>query len=119
MCVNPCCSPQGCRRRESLGAAVFVEVGPGGGLMAAVEQSLTNPTSEPAAAVTALVKDRAEVDSLLSALGRLFSVGVPVDWVGALSGSGGRRVALPTYGFVRRRFWLGAGESGGAEASAP
>ena len=113
---QPVLFAKGVQTTESLGAAVFVEVGPGGGLMAAVEQSLTNPTSEPAAAVTTLVKDRAEVDSLLSALGRLFSVGVPVNWVGALSDSGGRRVALPTYGFVRRRFWLGAGESGGPEA---
>ena len=114
---QPVLFAKGVQTVESLGAAVFVEVGPGGGLMAAVEQSLTNLTTEHAAAVVTLAKDRAEVDSLLTALGRLFTVGVPVDWVETLSGLGARRVELPTYGFVRRRFWLGAGESGGPEAT--
>ncbi|MGO9158225.1 type I polyketide synthase [Mycobacterium sp.] len=114
---QPVLFAKGVQTVESLGATVFVEVGPGGGLMAAVEQSLANPTTEHAAAVLTLAKDRAEVDSLLTALGRLFTVGVPVDWVGALSGLNARRVELPTYGFVRRRVWLGAGESGGPEAT--
>ncbi|BBZ39355.1 type I polyketide synthase [Mycobacterium conspicuum] len=114
---RPVLFAKGVQTAESLGGAVFVEVGPGGGLMAAVEQSLTDPTTEHAAAVATLVKDRGEVDSLLAALGQLFTVGVPVDWVGVLNVSGVRRVALPTYGFARRRFWLGAGDSGGPEAS--
>jgi acyl transferase domain-containing protein len=101
---------------ESLGAGVFVEVGPGGGLTAAVEQSLT---TEQAASVVALAKDRPEVDSLLTALGQLFTAGVSVDWGGVLGGLGARRVELPTYGFVRQRFWLGAGASGGGEAPRP
>ena len=116
---QPVLFAKGVQTVESLGAAVFVEVGPGGGLMAAAEQSLTNPTTEHAAAVVTLAKDRAEVDSLLTALGRLFTVGVPVDWVVVLGDLGARRVELPTYGFVRRRFWLGTGESGGPEATRP
>ena len=93
------------RTAESLGAGVFVEVGPGGGLSAAVEQSLT--TQQPVAVVT-MAKDQPEVDSLLAAAGRLFSSGVGVKWDAVLAGSRGRRVSLPTYGFVRRRFWVGA-----------
>ncbi len=107
---------RGVQTVESLGAAVFVEVGPGGGLTAAAEQSLT---SEQAVSVMALAKDRPEVDSLIAALGQLFTAGVRVEWGGVLSGLGARRVELPTYGFVRRRFWLGAGESDGAEAPRP
>jgi acyl transferase domain-containing protein len=115
---QPVLFAQGVQTAESLGAAVFVEVGPSGGLMAAVEQSLVNPTTEHAAAVMALSKDRAEVDSLLTALGQLFTAGMPVNWVELLSGLNARRVELPTYAFVRRRFWLGgAGESGGPEVT--
>ena len=107
---------RGVQTVESLGAAVFVEVGPGGGLTAAAEQSLT---TEQAVSVMALAKDRPEVDSLIAALGQLFTAGVRVEWGGVLSGLGARRVELPTYGFVRQRFWLGAGESDGAEAPRP
>ncbi len=111
---------RGVQTVESLGAGIFVEVGPGGGLTAAVEQSLTTLTTEHAASVVALNKDRPEVDSLIAALGLLFTAGVRVDWGGVLSGLGARRVELPMYGFVRHRFWLGEGGSGGAaEASRP
>lgn len=92
----------GVRAAESCGADVFVEVGPGGGLGAAVEQSVT--TEDPVS-VTTLAKDRPEVESLLTAAGRLFTAGVAVRWDAVLRG--GRRVPLPTYGFARQRFWLG------------
>jgi acyl transferase domain-containing protein len=94
----------GVRAAEASGAGVFVEVGPGGGLSAAAEQSLT--TEHPVATVT-LAKDRAEVESLLIAAGRLFTTGLAVDWSAVLRR--GRRVELPTYGFVRQRFWLDTG----------
>src|ERR1700758_1391892 len=100
----------GVRAAESLGAGVFVEVGPGRGLTAAVEQSLT---TEQAVSVVTLAKDRPEAESLLAALGHLFSRGAGVDWPTALGG--GRRVDLPTYGFVRQRFWLPLGSVGSAD----
>ncbi|OBG25656.1 type I polyketide synthase [Mycobacterium sp. E3198] len=93
----------GVRAAESCGADVFVEVGPGGGLGAAVEHSVT--TDHPVS-VTTLARDRPEVESLLTAAGRLFAAGVAVRWGAVLRG--GRRVPLPTYGFARQRFWLGA-----------
>lgn len=90
------------RQAESLGAKVFVEVGPSGGLMPLAEQSLA---TEPVAA-TLLAKDRPEVESLLIALGRLFTAGVGVQWREVFAGLGAQRVALPTYGFARQHFWL-------------
>jgi acyl transferase domain-containing protein len=96
----------GVQLAESLGAGAFVEVGPGGALTASVEQSLA---TEQAVSVVTMAKDRPEIDSLLTAAGRLFATGVGVDWRAVFAGVGCRRVALPTYGFVRRRFWLGAG----------
>ncbi|UXA04375.1 acyltransferase domain-containing protein [Mycobacterium sp. SMC-2] len=94
----------GVRAAEALGATAFVEVGPGGGLSAAVDQSLT--TERPISVAT-LTKDAPEVESLLTAAGRLFTAGVTVGWPGVLAGSGGHRIELPTYGFARQRFWLG------------
>ncbi len=113
----------GVRLAESLGAGVFVEVGPAAGLTAAVEQSLN---TDHAAAVATLAKDQPEIDALLTAAGQLFVHGVAVDWPSALTGLGAGRVELPTYGFARQRFWLGAGgeapassESGRGPGRAP
>ena len=102
----------GVRAAESFGAELFVEVGPGGGLTAAVEQSLT---AEQAVSVVTLAKRRPEAESLLAALAHMFTSGVDVNWRAALGG--GRRVDLPTYGFVRQRFWLPYGSVGSADVS--
>jgi acyl transferase domain-containing protein len=91
----------GVRLAESLGAGVYLEVGPGAGLNAAVQQSLA---TEQAGSVVTLAKGQPEIDSLLSAAGQLFTTGVGVDWQAALGGLGARRVELPTYGFARRRY---------------
>jgi acyl transferase domain-containing protein len=104
----------GVRLAESLGAGVFVEVGPAAGLTAAVEQSLS---TEHAAAVATLAKDQPEIDALLTAAGQLFAHGTAVDWPSALAGLGARRVELPTYGFARQRFWLGRGGDAPAPVS--
>jgi acyl transferase domain-containing protein len=105
----------GIRAVESLGAGVFVEVGPGAGLTASVEQSLT---AEQAVSAVTMARERTEIDSLLSAAGQLFTAGVGVDWRAVFAGCG-RLVGLPTYAFVRQRFWLGADGFGGGEASPP
>ena len=105
----------GVQLAESLGAGVFLEVGPGSALTAAVAQSLT---TEQALSVVTTAKDRPEVESLLAAAARLFATGVAVDSAAAFSGLNARRVELPTYPFQRRRFWLspemvGSGDAGG------
>ncbi|MGZ4583084.1 MAG: type I polyketide synthase [Mycobacterium sp.] len=93
----------GVRAAEALGAGVFVEVGPSGGLNAAVEQSLTTCGS---VAMVTMPRDRSEQEALLTAAGRVFVTGADVDWSAVLAG--GNRVPLPTYGFARQRFWLDA-----------
>ncbi|WP_425461783.1 type I polyketide synthase [Mycobacterium helveticum] len=94
----------GVRLAESLGVGVFVEVGPGRGLSAAIAQTLTN---EHATAVATMPKGRPEIDSLFDAAGRLFATGVTVDWAGVFADVDAHPVELPTYGFERQRFWLG------------
>ncbi|MEF9901724.1 SDR family NAD(P)-dependent oxidoreductase [Streptomyces sp. P9-A2] len=51
---------------------------------------------------------RPEADALLDTVAALHTHGVPVDWRAVFAGRGGRRVALPTYAFQRRRYWLDA-----------
>ncbi len=69
----------GVRAAEALGVTAFVEVGPGGGLSAAVDQSLT--TERPVSVIT-MPKDAPETESLLKAAGRLFTTGVSVELAG-------------------------------------
>lgn len=62
------------------------------------------------ACVSALRRERSEVESLYRALGELWVCGVGVDWVGVLDGHGFGRVGLPSYAFQRERYWLSGGD---------
>jgi 4-hydroxyphenylalkanoate synthase len=102
------------RNLQTRGATHFIEVGPGSGLTASIEQSLS---PAEAVVVSLLGKDRPEVASLMGAAGQLFTTGMPVDWPAVYAASGGRRVELPTYAFQRRRFWLTPTAAGPADAA--
>ncbi|MEV5197266.1 SDR family NAD(P)-dependent oxidoreductase [Streptomyces clavifer] len=80
------------------GVTSFLEIGPDAVLSVLAQ-----------GAVPALRRDRDEVVSLLSAVGSLFTRGVPVDWRALYAGTGARRVPLPTYAFQRQRYWLEPG----------
>ncbi|MGV9315479.1 type I polyketide synthase, partial [Streptomyces sp. NPDC003691] len=82
---------------ESLraeGVTTFLEIGPDGILSALAEGG-----------VPLLRRDRAEVESALTALARLYVAGTVVDWEALFAGTGARRVDLPTYAFQRRSYW--------------
>ncbi|GAB1814540.1 type I polyketide synthase [Mycobacterium sp. MUNTM1] len=95
------------RFAHSAGANRFLEVGPGSGLTASIEETLA---SEPVAAsvttMSALRKDRPEPVALVDAVAQGYVAGMDVDWRGALGDA--NLVELPTYAFERRRFWLAA-----------
>ncbi|MYW00145.1 acyltransferase domain-containing protein, partial [Streptomyces sp. SID3343] len=108
------------------GAAHYVELGPDAVLTGLVRDCLAPPESADRAApadrnaseaggggrrpaplvLPTLRRSRPEADALLDTLGALYAHGVPVDWRAVFAGRGGRRVALPTYAFQRRRYWL-------------
>ncbi|MFB7009864.1 MULTISPECIES: SDR family NAD(P)-dependent oxidoreductase [unclassified Streptomyces] len=106
------------------GAAHYVELGPDGVLTGLVRDCLASSGPAPADPDTGeagggkrgpaplvlptLRGTRPEADALLDTLAALHAHGVPVDWRAVLAGRGGRRVALPTYAFQRRRYWLEA-----------
>ncbi|MFC3384296.1 SDR family NAD(P)-dependent oxidoreductase, partial [Couchioplanes caeruleus subsp. azureus] len=53
--------------------------------------------------VATMRRDRDEVTTLLTAVGRAWTTGLRVDWPAVIGD--GRRVDLPTYAFQHRRFW--------------
>ncbi|MET8698088.1 type I polyketide synthase [Kitasatospora sp. NPDC004723] len=82
------------------GVTAFLEIGPGG------LTSMVQETSADAVAVPALRADRPEVESFTTALARLHTHGIALDWEAVFSGTGARRVDLPTYAFQHERYWL-------------
>lgn len=89
---------------------IVLEVGPGQTLTPFVRQ-------HPGKRATQLVigslhptqEANQDCQSMLAALGRLWSAGVSVDWTRFSSGESRRRVALPTYPFERIRHWVEPG----------
>ncbi|MGW0957594.1 type I polyketide synthase [Streptomyces gelaticus] len=101
------------------GAAHYVELGPDGVLTGLVRDCLAGSGPAPDGpeagggergpvplVLPTLRRARPEADALLGTLAALHAHGVPVDWRAVFAGRGGQRVALPTYAFQRRRYWL-------------
>ncbi|MFA1547960.1 type I polyketide synthase [Actinomadura chokoriensis] len=100
---------------------VLLEIGPGQALCSAALQHPAKRRAADPVAVPSMPDghDRTgESAAVQRSLGRLWLAGVPVDWA-ALHPGVRRRVALPTYPFQRRRYWLDAGERGGRVAGTP
>jgi acyl transferase domain-containing protein len=89
------------------GATTFLEVGPGQALTQLVLQQPSNPNG-----LTALTSlgpndaDSTEIDSMLTTLGRLWLGGIEPDWKGFSSTEKRKRLALPTYPFERKSYWI-------------
>ncbi|HEX3782130.1 MAG TPA: type I polyketide synthase, partial [Pseudonocardiaceae bacterium] len=90
------------------GVRTFLELGPD-----AVAAGMVPETLADVVAVPMLRADRDEPLMAMTALGRLHTRGVPVNWSSLLQGSGVCRVDVPTYVFQRERFWPGVGFGGG------
>jgi acyl transferase domain-containing protein len=77
----------------------FLELGPGNGLSQLARQH------GPVQAIPTLEAD-GEHRSALTALGRLWLAGAPVQWTALHPGDAPRRVSLPGYPFERQRYWI-------------
>jgi acyl transferase domain-containing protein len=95
------------------GRAVLVEVGPGQALRTLVRQLPCWDDGGPpsVASLRHAYERRADVAGLLGAAGRLWALGVAVDWKAVHAHERLRRVPLPTYPFERRRCWIEPGDA--------
>ncbi|WP_455431165.1 type I polyketide synthase [Streptomyces anandii] len=92
----------GVRRLEASGVTTYLELGPGGVLSAMAQACVTRSEAE---FVPALRADRPEAQALTTAVARLHAHGAALDWQAYFSGTGARRVDLPTYAFQRHAYW--------------
>jgi acyl transferase domain-containing protein/thioesterase domain-containing protein/acyl carrier protein len=97
---------------------VLLEVGPGRTLSSLARQ---HPSRQPVHAVFNGMRHPDEVASdqafMLGALGRLWTVGVEIDWARLRGGEQRLRVPLPGYCFDHQRHWVEPGLSGAAVAA--
>ncbi|HWF82871.1 MAG TPA: beta-ketoacyl synthase N-terminal-like domain-containing protein [Streptosporangiaceae bacterium] len=89
-------------------AEPLLEVGPGRTLSGLARQHPACPADRTVVPSMPHAADDVPGEMvLLTAAGRLWQAGVPIDWTATHGGSGRRRVPLPTYPFERRRFRIG------------
>lgn len=93
----------GMRTLSSIGNPILLEVGPGHTLTSLVSRA--DPTARPIPTL-GLGTGQDEAKAVLDAIGRLWSLGVDIDWAPLHEGSPRGRVPLPTYAFERTRHWL-------------
>ncbi|MGW6839415.1 type I polyketide synthase [Streptomyces sp. NPDC054958] len=103
----------GVRTLLDEGVTTFLELGPDGVLTAMAQET----AAATAAGIATQRRERDQVRTLLTALGRTHVRTGRVDWAAFFEGTGARRVELPTYAFQHRRYWLDA-PTGGADALA-
>jgi acyl transferase domain-containing protein len=104
----------GVRELAALPNSVLVEVGPGNTLT-----TLVNRIDSAFRAVSTLGAGRTahgEAHVAADAIGRLWSLGVDIDWMSLYEGRRPRRVPLPAYAFEHKRYWIE--RSGGVTATA-
>ncbi|OBH25378.1 polyketide synthase [Mycobacterium sp. E342] len=104
------------RNACDAGYGVFVECSPHPVLLAAVEETLAD-CGRDALVVPSLGRDDGSLQRFWLSAGQAHVAGLPVDWRAGMAGLGGRRVELPTYGFVRQRFWLPGGATGSGDVA--
>jgi acyl transferase domain-containing protein/acyl carrier protein len=86
------------------GHDLFLEIGPHPVLSVAISQALDAQGRE-GTVLASLRRGRDERETMLEALGALYTLGFPIDWRGVFP-NGGRLVPLPTYPFQRQRYWF-------------
>ena len=92
----------------------LLEVGPGRALTTFAAQTLKGEGTLGCAMLPGADDPRPDTQAALTALGQMWASGIAVDWHGFHASERRRRVALPTYPFERRSYWIGAPPQSGA-----
>ncbi|MCZ7438218.1 SDR family NAD(P)-dependent oxidoreductase [Micromonospora sp. WMMC241] len=99
----------GVQALAELGVRRYLELGPDGVLTGMAQLGLDGAAQAedlaPPVRVAALRRERPEPETLLEAVGALFTVGVGVDWAAVVGRDTGLPAELPTYAFQRDRYW--------------
>ncbi|MEC3956831.1 type I polyketide synthase [Nocardia sp. CDC153] len=96
----------GVERLVASGVRRFLEIGPDAVLSAMTRQSLPEDIEARSVVAAAARRDHDEVEQFLTMLGQAHVAGSAVDWTGLFADRPTPRIALPTYAFEHRRFWL-------------
>ena len=96
------------RTLEEQGARIFLELGPNPVLLGMAQRCLKNRGQ---LWLPSLRAGRGDWLQMLESLQALYSAGADIDWAGVDRDYPRTRVALPTYPFQRRRYWLDQGSS--------
>ena len=95
----------------------LLEVGPGNALTSLARLTLGRDGAARAMASLPHPREaRGEMETMLSAAGRLWSNGVAIDWADMHADAYLHRVPLPTYPFERQKHWVDAPATGAAPA---
>ncbi|HEY7665471.1 MAG TPA: SDR family NAD(P)-dependent oxidoreductase [Xanthobacteraceae bacterium] len=100
---NPVRFQQAMQALAEHGVDDFIEIGPGSALLALGRESLPGPHAWLGSLGN---KRRSDCEELLTTLGELYVRGYEVDWDRFNQSYRGPRIALPTYPFEHRRYWL-------------
>ena len=96
----------------------LLEVGPGNALTSLARLSLGRDGASRATASLPHPREaRSEMETMLSAAGRLWANGVTIDWADMHADEALHRVPLPTYPFERKQHWVDSPVAGAAAGS--
>ncbi|WP_288255010.1 type I polyketide synthase [uncultured Hydrogenophaga sp.] len=105
----------GLQSLHQQGYRVFLEIGPHPVLTAYAQSGLPE---EGTVLLGSLRRRKDDWRELMHSLGALYTHGAPIDWSKVDSGLPRQRLALPTYPFERRPFWI-APQAPGVRVAAP
>ena len=102
-----------CKRSRAQGVTHCIEMGPHPVLLGMAADCLPGQQIEW---LPSLRRDRPAWSDLIESVQRLYVDGAEIDWDGFERDYRRRRVALPTYPFRRRRYWMDSvGPTGGSD----
>jgi thioesterase domain-containing protein len=86
---------------------IFLEIGPGNTLSTLARQQKSQDRDQVIlSSIRHPKEERSDIEFILNTLGALWLGGIDVDWAGFYKDETRYRVALPTYPFQPRRFWI-------------
>ena len=97
---------RGIQTLQDSGEKIYIEVGPGKTLNSLVGQILGGDRDDLLSTIPHYNDLTGGQEYLAAALGKLWILGVEIDWNSYYQGRKFRRISFPTYPFERKSYWL-------------